>query len=149
SSSLVALHLACESLRRGECDVALAGGVALHLTPQVHRFFHAAGALSRTGACRPFSDGADGIVPGEGAAVVVLEPLDKARAAGREVLAIVRGSAVNNDGRSLGIMAPNPDGQRAVLREAYRRAGVAPERVSLLEAHGTGTLIGDPVEVRA
>ena len=149
SSSLVAVHLACESLRRGECDVALAGGVSLSLTPSLHRFMASAGALSPTSRCRPFADGADGIVPGEGGGLVVLRRLAHALADGDPVLAVVRGSAIGNDGRSLGAMAPNPDGQRAVLAGAYARAGVDPRSVGLFEAHGTGTVIGDPIEVRA
>lgn len=149
SSSLVALHLARRSLDAGECDVAVVGGVHLNLTATSHQLLEAAQALSPTGRCRAFSAGADGLVPGEGAAAVVLEPLAAARAAGDSVLALVRGSAVNNDGRSLSLMAPNPRLQEAVIAAAYRDAGINPETISYVEAHGTGTAIGDPIEARS
>lgn len=146
SASLVALHLACQSLAAGECELALAGGVNLNLTPTAHRLFRAAGALSPSGRCRPLEDDADGMLPGEGAGVVLLAPLSRAREAGLPVLGVVRAVAVNNDGASLGVMAPNPAGQEAVIRRALALAGVEPEQVAFVEAHGTGTPIGDPVE---
>ncbi|HEY3355369.1 MAG TPA: SDR family NAD(P)-dependent oxidoreductase, partial [Polyangia bacterium] len=149
SSALVALHLACDSLRRGECELAVAGGVSLNLTPSGYRLFEAAGALSPTGRSRPFAADADGFVPGEGAGAVLLKPLAAARADGDPIVAVIRGSAMNNDGRSLGAMAPNPDGQLEVLRAAYAAAGVDPASVSAVECHGTGTRIGDPVELRS
>jgi len=149
SASLVAVHLACESLRRGECEMAVAGGVNLLLTPTPYVLFAQAGALSRTGACRTFDADADGFVPGEGAGAVVLKPLAAARRDGDPVLAIIRASAVNNDGSALGVMTPNPDGQREVIRAVYQRCGISPREVSYVEAHGTGTAIGDPIEVRA
>jgi acyl transferase domain-containing protein len=120
SSSLVALHLARRSLEAGECDMAVVGGVSLNLTATPYRLLEAAQALSVTGRCRAFSRDADGFVPGEGAAAIVLEPLATAQAAGDQVLAVVRGSAVNNDGRSMSLMAPNPLLQEAVIAEAYR-----------------------------
>ncbi len=146
SASLVAVHLACQSLQCGECDVALAGGVNLNLTPTAHRLFANAGALSPTGRCRPFEPDADGMVPGEGAAVLVLKPLARARADGDTVLGIVKGVAVNNDGASLGVMAPNPAGQDEVIRRALSASRVLPSDVRFIEAHGTGTPIGDAVE---
>ncbi len=149
SSSLVALHLAADSLRRGECELALAGGVNLNLSPTPYLLFSRAGALSPTGRCKVFDAGADGFVPGEGAGVVVLKPLKRALADGDTVLAVVKRSSVNNDGRSLGAMAPNPDGQRAVIASAYRAAGLQPRDVQYVEAHGTGTALGDPSELRA
>ncbi|PPK98725.1 amino acid adenylation domain-containing protein [Kineococcus xinjiangensis] len=149
SSALVALHLARRSLEAGECDAAVVGGVSLNLTPTGHRLLEAAQALSPTGRCRAFSSAADGFVPGEGAAALVLEPLSVARAAGDPVLAVVRGSTVNNDGRSLSLMAPNPQLQEAVIARAYRDAGIDPATVSYVEAHGTGTAIGDPIEARS
>ncbi len=149
SSSLVALHLARRSLEAGECDVAVVGGVSLNLTPTPYRLLEAAQALSPTGRCRAFGSGADGFVPGEGAAAIVLEPLAAAQAAGDRVLAVVRGSAVNNDGRSLSLMAPNPLLQEAVIADAYRDAGIDAATVSYVEAHGTGTAIGDPIEARS
>jgi acyl-CoA synthetase (AMP-forming)/AMP-acid ligase II/3-oxoacyl-(acyl-carrier-protein) synthase/acyl carrier protein len=148
SSSLVAVHLARESLGRGECDLALAGGVSLTLSPTLYRLFSAAGALSPTGRSRPFAAGGDGFVPGEGGGLVLLAREADARRAGDPVVGRIRGSAVGNDGRSLGPMAPNPAGQLAVIREALARAGVDPATVTVVEAHGTGTAISDPVELR-
>jgi amino acid adenylation domain-containing protein len=149
SSSLVALHLARRSLDAGECDVAVVGGVHLNLTATSYQLLEAAQAVSPTGRCRAFSAGADGLVPGEGAAAVVLEPLAAARAAADPVLAVIRGSAINNDGRSLSLMAPNPLLQEAVIAAAYRDAGIDPATVSYVEAHGTGTAVGDPIEARS
>ncbi|MFF8510519.1 amino acid adenylation domain-containing protein [Streptomyces sp. NPDC015492] len=149
SSALVALHLARRSLQAGECDVAVVGGVHLNLTPAGYALLEKAQALSPTGRCHAFGAAADGFVPGEGGAALVLTRLDEAERAGDPVLALLRGTAVNNDGSSLSLMAPNPLTQREVITEAYRGAGVAPEDVSYVEAHGTGTPIGDPVEVRS
>ncbi|MDX3603345.1 beta-ketoacyl synthase N-terminal-like domain-containing protein, partial [Streptomyces scabiei] len=149
SSALVALHLARRSLLAGECDLAVVGGVNLGLTPTGHRLLEATGALSPSGRCRAFAADADGFVPGEGGATLVLARPADARAAGDPVLALVRGTAVNNDGRSLGLLAPAPRGQREVIRAAYEECGVDPADVSYVEAHGTGTPIGDPVEARS
>ncbi len=149
SSSLVALHLACQSLRTQDCDVAVAGGVNLLLSPAVFRGFDQSGALSKTGACHSFDADADGFVRGEGCGVVVLKRLSDALRDGNQPLALIRGSAVNQDGRSNGMLAPNPAAQMAVLRSAYGNAGVPPQEVDYVEAHGTGTLLGDPIEVRA
>lgn len=146
SSALVALKLACDALRRGECRLAVAGGVHLNLSPLLWRLFQAAGALSVSGRCSPMSPEADGTVPGEGAALLLLAPLSWARASGQPILGVLRGIAVNNDGASLGVMAPNPAGQAAVLRQALAEAGVEPDRVRFVEAHAAGTPIGDPVE---
>ena len=149
SSSLVAVHLACQSLRTGDSDLAIAAGVNLLLSPAVFRGFDQAGALSPTGGCHAFDASADGFVRGEGCGVAVLKRLTDALRDGDQVLAVVRGSAVNQDGRSNGLMAPNPAAQMAVLRAAYANAGVAPREVDYVEAHGTGTLLGDPIEARA
>lgn len=149
SSSLVAVHLACQSLRAGESDVALAGGVNVLLSPAPTRSFDVAEVLSRSGGCHAFDADADGFVRSEGAGVVVLKRLADAVRDGDRVLAVVRGSAVNQDGRSNGLMAPNPAAQMAVLRAAYADAGVDPRDVGYVEAHGTGTLLGDPIEARA
>ncbi|WP_318211778.1 polyketide synthase [Streptomyces sp. SJL17-1] len=149
SSALVALHLARRSLQAGECDIAVVGGVHLNLTPTGYTLLEKAQALSPTGRCHAFGAAADGFVPGEGGAALVLTRLDEAERAGDPVLAVLRGTAVNNDGRSLGLMAPNPLTQREVIAQAYRDAGVDPASVSYLEAHGTGTPIGDPTEVRS
>jgi len=149
SSSLVAVHLACESLRRGECEMALAGGVSLLLTPTPYLLFARAGALSPSGRCKVFDADADGFVPGEGVGTVLLKPLRRALEDGDNVSAVIKGSAVNNDGRSLGVMAPNPDGQRAVIESLYRKHAIHVRDIQYIEAHGTGTAIGDPSEVRA
>lgn len=149
SSSLVTIHLACQSLLRGESSMAIAGGVHLNLTPAAFRWFDEAGALSHTGRSRPFATDADGFVPSEGAGVVLLKPLSRALVEGDRVLAVVRGTAINNDGTSIGVMAPSPEGQVRCLERAYRACGIDPDSVSLIEAHGTGTPIGDPVELRA
>jgi acyl transferase domain-containing protein/acyl carrier protein/SAM-dependent methyltransferase len=149
SSSLVAVHLAAESLRRGECTLALAGGVNLILTPDLTETFRHAGMLAPDGRCKTFDASADGYVRSEGCAVVVLKPLSRALADGDEVLAIIRGSAINQDGASNGLTAPNAQAQEAVIRDAITAAGCRPADVSYVEAHGTGTALGDPVETKA
>ena len=149
SSSLVAVHLACQSLRTGDSNLALAAGVNLLLSPAVTRSFDQAEAMSRSGRCHAFDASADGFVRGEGCGVAVLKRLSDAVRDGDPVLAVVRGSAVNQDGRSNGLMAPNPAAQMAVLRAAYANAGVPAREVDYVEAHGTGTLLGDPIEARA
>jgi phthiocerol/phenolphthiocerol synthesis type-I polyketide synthase B len=149
SSSIVALHLACQSLRVGDSDVALAAGVNLLLAPGVFCAFDQTGALSPTGACHAFDADADGFVRGEGCGVVVLKRLSDAVRDGDRLLAVVRGSAVNQDGRSNGLLAPNPAAQMALLRAAYANAGVPANEVDYVETHGTGTLLGDPIEARA
>ncbi|MCV7165650.1 type I polyketide synthase [Mycobacterium stomatepiae] len=149
SSSLVAIHLACQSLRTQDSHLAIAAGVNVLLSPTVFRGFDQAGALSPTGKCRAFDAAADGFVRGEGAGVVVLKRLTDAQRDGDRVLAVICGSAVNQDGRSNGLMAPNPAAQMAVLRAAYTNAGMQPNEVDYVETHGTGTLLGDPIEARA
>ncbi|WP_051182793.1 type I polyketide synthase [Nocardia vinacea] len=149
SSSLVAVHLACGALASGECDQAVAGGVNLVLTPAVGVFYTQAGLSAPDARCKPFSGNADGIVRGEGVAVLVLRRLADAVAEGLPVYAVIKGSAVNSDGRSNGITAPNRWAQQQVITEAYQRAGVQPEDVDFIEAHGTGTILGDMIEVKA
>ncbi|NED20144.1 type I polyketide synthase, partial [Streptomyces sp. SID9913] len=149
SSGLVALHLARRSLTDGECDLAVVGGVNLHLTPDAHRALEGAQALSPTGRSRAFAADADGFVPGEGGAALVLRPLPAAQRHDDDVLAVVRGTAVNNDGTSLSLMAPNPLRQREVITRAYEVCGVDPASVTYVEAHGTGTPVGDPIELRS
>jgi len=149
SSSLVAVQLACESLRRGESSLALAGGVNLILSREMSAHFARAGFLSPEGRCKTFAADADGYVRGEGAGVVVLKPLAEALADGDPVYAVIRGGAVNQDGRSNGLTAPSRRAQEAVLRSAFADAGVAPGEVGYVEAHGTGTALGDPIEVKA
>lgn len=149
SSSLVAVHLACQSLRAGESDAALAGGVNLILSPEVSLYLCELRALSHSGRCRTFDAGADGYVRGEGCGVVVLQRLRDAVAKGSRILAVIRGSAVNHDGASSGLTAPNGTAQRQVMREALRRARIEPGDVDYIEAHGTGTILGDPIEFAA
>jgi acyl transferase domain-containing protein len=149
SSSLVAIHLACQSLRGGDCRMALAGGVNLILAPDVTINFSRARMMAPDGHCKTFDAAADGYVRGEGCGVVVLKRLSDALADRDRVLAVVRGSAVNQDGRSSGFTAPNELAQEAVIRQALRTAGLKPSDVQYLEAHGTGTSLGDPIEVQA
>lgn len=149
SSTLVAVHEAVRSLRNGDSDVALAGGVNMILAPMATLGFDINGAVAKDGHIKAFSSDADGMVRSEGAGLVVLKRLADAERDGDKVYAVIKGSAVNSDGRSNGIFAPNPDAQADVLRRAYRDAGIAPSTVDYIEAHGTGTLIGDPIEADA
>ncbi|PKL78510.1 MAG: hypothetical protein CVV27_03205, partial [Candidatus Melainabacteria bacterium HGW-Melainabacteria-1] len=149
SSSLAAVHLACESLRAGACQMALAGGVSLDTRPSGYRWLEGA-IYSRDGHCRPFDAEASGIVGGSGAAWVVLKPLATAQADGDPIYAVIKASALNNDGADkAGFLAPSVSGQQAVIQAALARAGISPEQIGVVEAHGTGTAIGDPIEVRA
>lgn len=149
SSSLVAVHLACQSLRNCECDLALAGGVNLILSPKLTIAFSQAQMMASDGRCKTFDSRADGYVRGEGCGVVALKRLSDALKAGDRVLAVIRGSAVSQDGRSNGLTAPNGLAQQAVIREALRNARVSPEQISYIEVHGTGTALGDPIEVES
>jgi microcystin synthetase protein McyG len=149
SSALVAVHLACQSLHNRECDAALAGGVNLILSPVNSIAFSRMKALAADGLCKTFDAQADGYARGEGCGVVVLKRLSDAVAAGDNVLALIRGSAINQDGRSGGLTVPNGPAQQAVMRRALRQAGVEPRQVSYVEAHGTGTPLGDPIELES
>ncbi|HWO22760.1 MAG TPA: amino acid adenylation domain-containing protein [Kofleriaceae bacterium] len=149
SSSLVAIHLACQSLRTGESQLALAGGVTLVAAPESTIAMSKLGAMSPDGRSRAFDASGSGYVRGEGAGVVVLKRLSSALASGDRIYAVIRGSAVNNDGYSNGLTAPNPEAQKQMLRDAYRRAHLAPKEVQYIEAHGTGTPLGDPIEAKA
>ncbi len=149
SSSLVAVHQASQALRAGECRMALAGGVNLILSPDIFIALSRSRMLSPDGRCRTFDAAADGFARGEGCGVVVLKRLRDAEADGDRILAVIRGSAVNQDGASSGLTAPNGPQQEAVIREALGRAGIAPRLVSYIEAHGTGTQLGDPLEMQA
>jgi acyl transferase domain-containing protein/thioesterase domain-containing protein/acyl carrier protein len=149
SSSLVAVHLACNSLWQGESELALSGGVNLILSPAVTINFTKAGAMASDGRCKTFDARADGYVRSEGAGVVVLKPLSQALADGDPIYALIRGSAISQDGRSNGLMAPNPQAQEKVLRMALRQAGVTPDQIQYVETHGTGTFLGDPIEIQA
>ncbi|MDT8423727.1 MAG: amino acid adenylation domain-containing protein [Desulfuromonadales bacterium] len=149
SSSLVALHQATRALQSGDCDLALAGGVNLILNQRLFTIMRALGALSPTGGCKSFSAAADGYARGEGCALLVLKRYDEALAAGDRILATIRGSAVNQDGRSNGLTAPNGAAQRELVGQALANAGLGVDDISLIETHGTGTPLGDPIEVAA
>ena len=149
SSSLVAIHLACQSLQQGDCDQALVGGVNAICSPTTNILTCKLKALSPTGQSRAFDAAADGYLRGEGCGVVTLKRLEDAQRDGDSVLGVIRGSAVGHNGFSSGLTAPNPKAQEKVIRAALARAGVAPEDVDYLEAHGTGTELGDPIEMQA
>lgn len=147
SSSLVAIHLAAQSIKRGECDAALAGGVHLLLSPEWNVSGSKAGMFAPDGKCKTFDDSADGYVRGEGCGLLMLKRRDLARRDGNPILAIVRGTAVNQDGKSSGLTVPSGPAQQAVIRDALKDAKLKPSDVSYVEAHGTGTKLGDPIEV--
>ena len=149
SSSLVALHLASQSLKTGECNLALAGGVNLMLSPELTQTFELAGMMAEDGRCKTFDADADGYVRGEGCGVVILKRLVDARRDGDRILGVIKGSAINQDGRSNGLTAPNGLSQQAVVRQALANADLAPSQISYLESHGTGTSLGDPIEVNS
>ena len=149
SSSLVAVHLAVQALRTGECDVALAAGVNVILSPEFTVAASRMQMLAADGRCKAFDERADGFVRGEGCGVVVLKRLADAVAAGDPIRAVVRGSAVNQDGRTNGLTAPSGRSQEALIRRALHQAGVTPEELGYVEAHGTGTPLGDPIEMEA
>ncbi|MEL7145031.1 MAG: SDR family NAD(P)-dependent oxidoreductase, partial [Bacteroidota bacterium] len=147
SSSLTAIHEACESLLKGGCEMAIAGGVNLLLHPKEYVILSANNFLSTDGRCRSFGAGGDGYVPGEGVGTVLLKPLSKAQADGDHIHAIIRGTSVNHGGKTNGYTVPNPVAQGELVRDALDNAGVNAREVSYIEAHGTGTPLGDPIEI--
>ncbi|WP_414578325.1 SDR family NAD(P)-dependent oxidoreductase [Anabaena sp. CCY 9402-a] len=149
SSSLVAVHLACQSLRQGECQLAVVGGVNRILSPEFTINFSQARMLAADGRCKTFDAKADGFVRGEGCGIIILQKLSDAIAAGNPILAVIRGSAVNQDGRSSGLTVPNGLSQQAVIRQALKNATLKPSDITYIEAHGTGTALGDPIEIGA
>ena len=149
SSSLVAVHLACQSLKQGESNVAIAGGVNLLLTPEATIFFSQGRAMASDGRCKTFDAAADGYVRGEGCGIVILKRLSDAVRDGDPILATIKGSAINQDGRSNGLTAPNGPSQEAVIREALTQANTLPQQIDYVEAHGTGTPLGDPIELHS
>ncbi|PMB07900.1 polyketide synthase, partial [Fischerella thermalis CCMEE 5196] len=149
SSSLVAVHLACQSLRQGECQLAVVGGVNRILSPEFTINFSQARMLAADGRCKTFDAKADGFVRSEGCGVIILQKLSDAQSAGNPILAVIQGSAVNQDGRSSGLTVPNGPAQQAVIRQALKNATLEPSDITYIEAHGTGTALGDPIEIGA
>jgi thioester reductase-like protein len=149
SSSLVALHFACRSLQNGESDLCLVGGVSLMLSPEPFITYSHARMMASDGRCKTFDASADGYVRGEGCGVVVLKRLEDALRDGDNIQAVVKGTAVNQDGLSNGLTAPNGPSQQAVIRQALKNAGVTPDKISYVETHGTGTSLGDPIEFKS
>jgi acyl transferase domain-containing protein/acyl carrier protein/short-subunit dehydrogenase involved in D-alanine esterification of teichoic acids len=149
SSSLVAIHQGCESIRRGESEIVLAGGVFVQTMPDLLITTSKLGMLSKTGKCRTFDNDADGFVPGEGVGVVVLKKLSKAIEDNDYIYGVIKGSAINQDGKTNGISAPSGNAQASLEKEVYDRFGINPGDITYIEAHGTGTKLGDPIEVNA
>ena len=147
SSSLVAIHRAVGAIENGTCEMAIVGGVNTILIPEYHIGFSKAGMLSKKGRCRPFSDKADGYVRGEGVGILVLKELKKAEEDGNHIYGIIKGTAENHGGRAKSLTAPNPKAQAELIKTAYAKAGIDPGTVSYIEAHGTGTKLGDPIEI--
>src|SRR5271154_5049667 len=145
----MAVHLACEAIREGRCNMALAGGVAVLVTPELHIMASKAGMLSPKGRCRTFDDDADGFVPGESVGVIVLKGLENALADGDHVYGVICGSGANQDGKTNGIPSPSGPAQTALQVDTYTRFGIDPAQISYIECHGTGTRLGDPIEVEA
>ncbi|MGD6960815.1 SDR family NAD(P)-dependent oxidoreductase [Fictibacillus phosphorivorans] len=147
SSSLVSIHRAVESIQNGNCEMAIAGGINVMLTPTLHISFSKAGMLSKDGRCKTFAQSADGYVRGEGSGAVLLKPLSKAVNDGDHIYAVIKSTAVNHGGKTSSLTAPNPQAQANLLIKAYEKAGIDPNTVTYIEAHGTGTNLGDPIEI--
>ncbi|AWX58468.1 SDR family NAD(P)-dependent oxidoreductase [Brevibacillus brevis] len=148
SSSLTAIHLACQSLREGECDAAIAGGVNLSIHPNKYLALAQGKFASSKGRCESFGEGGDGYVPGEGVGAVLLKPLSRAIADKDRIYGVIKGSAVNHGGKTNGYSVPNPKAQASVIERAIRKSGIDPGAISYIEAHGTGTSLGDPIEIK-
>ncbi|WPQ61784.1 SDR family NAD(P)-dependent oxidoreductase [Chitinophaga sancti] len=147
SSSLTAIHLACQSIIRGDCELAIAGGVNVSVHPNKYIFLSQGRFVSSIGRCESFGEGGDGYVPGEGVGAVLLKPLSKAIADGDHIYGVIKGSAVNHGGKTNGYSVPNPGAQSGVISHAFKKSGVDPRSISYIEAHGTGTFLGDPIEI--
>ena len=147
SSSLTAIHLACESLKKGECELAVAGGVNLYLHPYKYVLMCQTRMLSPTGRCHSFSDNGDGFVPGEGVGAVILKPLKKAVRDRDQIYAVIKATSVNHGGRTNGYTVPNPNAQAGVISDALKKSGIDARTITCIEAHGTGTKLGDPIEI--
>ncbi|MCP4995604.1 MAG: SDR family NAD(P)-dependent oxidoreductase, partial [Gammaproteobacteria bacterium] len=148
SSSLTAIHLACESIKRGECVAALAGGVNVSIHPNKYLQLSQGKFAASDGRCRSFGEGGDGYVPGEGVGAVLLKPLAQAQADGDQIYGVIKGSSVNHGGKTHGYTVPNPNAQGQLIAETLQKSGVRPESISYVEVHGTGTALGDPIEIR-
>ncbi len=148
ASSLSAIHLACQSILAGDCEMAIAGGVNLSIHPYKYIYLSQSQFLSSHGRCKSFGEGGDGYVPGEGVAAIVLKPLAQAMADGDRVLGVIRGSASNHGGRATGFTVPNPEQQAALIEKSMERADLYADEVGYIECHGTGTALGDPIEIR-
>ncbi|WP_439196879.1 SDR family NAD(P)-dependent oxidoreductase [Bacillus velezensis] len=147
SSSLTAIHLACESIKRGESEIALAGGVNVSIHPSKYLWLSQGNFVSTEGLCRSFGEGGDGYVPGEGSGAVLLKPLEKAIADQDHIYGVIKGTSVNHGGKTNGFTVPNPNAQAELIAENFKKSGISPRSVSYLEAHGTGTSLGDPIEI--
>ncbi|WPQ61781.1 SDR family NAD(P)-dependent oxidoreductase [Chitinophaga sancti] len=147
SSSLTAIHLACQSIIRGDCEAAVAGGVNVSVHPNKYLMLGQGRFVSSIGRCESFGEGGDGYVPGEGVGAVLLKPLSKAIADGDHIYGVIKGSAVNHGGKTNGYSVPNPGAQSGVISHAFKKSGVDPRSISYIEAHGTGTFLGDPIEI--
>ncbi|WP_336078347.1 SDR family NAD(P)-dependent oxidoreductase [Paenibacillus sp. 203] len=147
SSSLTTIHLACQSLQQGECELAIAGGVNVSIHPNKYLMLGQGRFVSSKGRCESFGQGGDGYVPGEGVGAVLLKPLAKAIADGDHIYGVVKGTSVNHGGKTNGFSVPNPHAQASVIGRAFKKAGINPRTISYIEAHGTGTSLGDPIEI--
>ena len=147
SSSLEAIRLACLNIKNNECEMAIAGGVNLSLHPRKYQFLCAANFLSTDGHCKSFGEGGDGYVPGEGVGALLLKPLKKAQEDGDYIYGVIKGYSTNHGGKTNGYSVPNPNAQSQVILEAIRKSNIPAESISYIECHGTGTSLGDPIEI--